>query len=176
MVFEKRPSVVDGSDGQQEHGSNHWGNVWVGCGTSVRRLLFFSLLLHAYLLTLSFLRSELFSTKAYLVRLSTVPKFLSDFPTATVRSLPDMSKDEINGLCLDDDGGVLGWCGDDGRLGVGKCSQPPCRFHVRSLMDHWEGTSRSANTPETIYEGQTLQRMSLQCSFLVGFFVCCYFG
>lgn len=58
------------------------------------------------------------STQAHLVRLDRTP-FLRPFNAAVLRTI-ELSSDEVNDLTLSKDGKVLGWCGDEGRLGVGE--------------------------------------------------------
>jgi len=57
-------------------------------------------------------------TQVHLVNLAPTP-FLRTFATAVVRSI-SLAGDDINDLTLSEDGNTLGWCGDEGRMGVGE--------------------------------------------------------
>ncbi|CDZ98550.1 WD40/YVTN repeat-like-containing domain [Phaffia rhodozyma] len=82
--------MVFEKDSPEKFNEKDWGNVWVACGSDV-----------------------------HLLKLSAAPKFLRRFePASVLRSLPNLSKDEINSLCLTEEANALGWCGDDGKLGI----------------------------------------------------------
>ena len=57
--------------------------------------------------------------QAHLVDLAPTP-FLRTFASAVIKTIP-LAGDDINELTLSQDGNVLGWAGDEGRLGVGQC-------------------------------------------------------
>lgn len=91
--------------------------------------------------------------QAHLVDLAPTP-FLRTFAASVIKTIP-LAGDDINELTLREDGHVLGWAGDEGRLGVGQCP-PSSRCHTTGA-DISALRSRSPDWSQDLDEGQAHQ-------------------
>ena len=72
--------------------------------------------------------SDLSRPQAHLINLAPTP-FLRTFASAVIRTL-SLAGDDINELTLSEDGHILGWAGDEGRLGLGELASLPALPNV----------------------------------------------